>query len=85
MSARGMARARAEVANPDGLLKDRMFAKARILTRDGAEALLVPPSAIQRVEGKRFVFVKLADDLFDARAVRWAPSSTDRLEVLGRA
>ena len=53
-----MARARAEVANPDGLLKARMFAQARILTRSAEGALLLPPSAIQRMEGKSFVFVK---------------------------
>ena len=65
-----MARARAEVPNPDGLLKARMFAKARILTGEGAAALLVPPAAIQRVDGKPLLFVKLEPDLYDARAVR---------------
>ena len=55
-----MARARAEFANPDRLLKDKMFATARILTRQAEGAMLVPPSAIQHVEGKPFVFVKLA-------------------------
>jgi cobalt-zinc-cadmium efflux system membrane fusion protein len=64
-----MVRARAEVPNPDGLLKARMFAKARILTGSGAAALVVPAAAIQRVDGKPFVFVKLGVDLFDARAV----------------
>jgi membrane fusion protein, heavy metal efflux system len=64
-----LTRARAEFANPEGLLKDKMFATARILTRESLAALLVPPAAIQRVEGKPFVFVKLAADLFDARAV----------------
>jgi multidrug efflux pump subunit AcrA (membrane-fusion protein) len=54
-----MARARAEFANPDCLLKDKMFATARILTRQAEGAMLVPPSAIQHVEGKPFVFVKL--------------------------
>jgi cobalt-zinc-cadmium efflux system membrane fusion protein len=65
-----MVRARAEVPNPDGLIKARMFAKARVLTDAGASALMVPPSAIQRVDGKPFLFVKLESDLFDARAVR---------------
>ena len=64
-----MARARAEVANPDGLLRARMFAKARILTSAAEKALLLPSSAICSVEGRPFVFVKLADDLFEARAV----------------
>lgn len=77
-----MARARAEFDNPDGLLKDKMFAKARILTRKAEGAVLVPPSAIQHVGGKPFVFVKLAQDLFDARAVQLGAKYDGRLEVL---
>jgi cobalt-zinc-cadmium efflux system membrane fusion protein len=76
-----MARARAEVANPDGLLKANMFAQARILTRSAAGALLLPPSAIQRMEGKSFVFVKLTDDLFDARVVRLGASFDGKVEI----
>jgi len=70
-------KARAEVPNPDGLLKARMFAKARVLTDAGAPALLVPPAAIQRVDGKPLLFVKLGPDLFDARAVRLGARSGD--------
>lgn len=77
-----MARARAEFVNPDGLLKDKMFARARILTRQSDRAMLVPPSAIQHVGGKPFVFVKLAEDLFDARAVQLGARQNGRLEVL---
>jgi cobalt-zinc-cadmium efflux system membrane fusion protein len=77
-----MARARAEFANPDGLLKDKMFARARIVTRNEAEAMLVPSSAIQHIEGKPFVFVKLAEDLFDARAVQLGAKWNGHLEVL---
>jgi membrane fusion protein, heavy metal efflux system len=77
-----MARARAEVANPDGLLKARMFAQARILTRKAEGALLVPPSAIQHMEGRSFVFVKLADDLFDARVVRLGARFDGQVEII---
>ncbi len=77
-----MARARAEFDNPDCLLKDKMFARARILTRKAEGAMLVPPSAIQHVEGKPFVFVKLANDLFDARAVQLGAKYNGRLEIL---
>lgn len=77
-----MARARAEFANPDRLLKDKMFATARILTRRAEGAVLVPASAIQHVEGKPFVFVKLGMDLFDARAVRLGAKFDGRQEVL---
>ena len=76
-----MARARAEVANPEGLLKSRMFAQARILTRSAEGALLLPPSTIQRMEGKSFVFVKLADDLFDARVVRLGAKFDGKVEI----
>jgi len=76
-----MARARAEVANPDGLLKARMFAQARILTRSAEGALLLPSSAIQRIEGRSFVFVKVADDLFDARAVRLGAKFDGKVEI----
>lgn len=72
-----MARVRAEVPNPEGLLKARMFAKARILTGAGVNALLVPPSAVARVDGKPLLFVKLEADLFDARAVRLGSRAGD--------
>ena len=42
-----MARARAEFANPERLLKDKMFATARILTRQAEGAMLVPTSVAQ--------------------------------------
>jgi cobalt-zinc-cadmium efflux system membrane fusion protein len=77
-----MARARAEFANPDGLLKDKMFATARILTRQSQGATLVPASAIQHVDGKPFVFVKLGQDLFDARPVTLGARFNGQMEVL---
>jgi len=64
-----MGRARAEFANPGGLLKDKMFARTRIVTREDKAALLVPASAVQRVNGRPFLFVRLGEDLFEARAV----------------
>jgi len=77
-----MAQARAVFANPDGMLKDKMFATARILTRQSQASLLVPPAAIQRVEGKPLVFVKLAEDLFDARAVTLGAQFGGQQEIL---
>ena len=77
-----MARARAEAPNVDGALKSKMFARARILTRRTEGALLVPPSAIQQVDGKPLIFVKLSDDLFEARAVSLGAKFDGRVEVL---
>lgn len=77
-----LARARAEVANPDGILRANMFAQARILTRSADGAILLPSSSIQRIEGNDFVFVKLEDDLFDARAVRLGSTLDGKVEIL---
>lgn len=84
-----LVRARAEVPNPDGTLRARMFARARILTRaaaDGSgaskEGFVVPASAVQRVEGQPVVFVKRADDLFEARVVRLGAKVQDQVEVV---
>lgn len=77
-----MARARAEVANPGGLLKANMFAQARILTRIAEGALLLPASAIQNVESRPMIFVKLAGDLYEARVVRVGARCDDRVEIV---
>jgi membrane fusion protein, heavy metal efflux system len=77
-----MARARAEVANPDGVLKAKMFARARVLTGSREATVVVPASAIYALEGKPFVFVKLSDDLFEARAVKTGVKFDGRLEVV---
>jgi membrane fusion protein, heavy metal efflux system len=77
-----MVRARAEVSNPDGVLKAKMFARARILAEGAETAVVVPASAICALEGKPFVFVKLADDLFEARAVTTGVRYDGRLEIL---
>ena len=77
-----MARARAEVVNPEGVLKAKMFARARILTGTLAATVVVPASAIYALEGKPFVFVRLSSDLFEARAVRTGVKFGGRQEVL---
>ncbi len=76
-----MVRARAEFANPERLLKDKMFAAARILTRQSERALLVPTAAIQHIEGRPFLFVRRDADLFDVRAVQLGARLDARQEV----
>lgn len=77
-----MVRARAEFANPQRLLKDKMFATARILIRETEDAMLVPSPAIQHIAGKPFVFVELGEDLFDLRAVSLGASFDGQQEIL---
>lgn len=65
-----MAQARAEIADPDKKLRAKMYGRARVLIDSSGEAVVVSQSAIQCLENRDFVFVKLADDLFEARSVR---------------
>lgn len=63
------ARARVRLANPDGVLRAGMWARATIrLARSHARAL-VPLDALQRVGDARLVFVQLAADRYEARRV----------------
>ena len=77
-----MAQARVEVPNEDGALRAQMFARARILTSSVAEAISVPQSAVQQVDGVPIVFVEVADDLYDARSVRLGTTFNGSVEVL---
>ena len=78
-----MARARVEISNPDGLLRANMFARARILTHHSEKAVLIPASAVQQIEGRPFVFVKLEQDLFEARPVRVEAKTDGQVAVVG--
>lgn len=77
-----MARARAEVPNPEGVLRAKMFARARILIPGAEAAVVVPASAIYALQGKPFIFVKLADDLYETRAVTIGVKYDGRLEIV---
>jgi cobalt-zinc-cadmium efflux system membrane fusion protein len=59
-----------------------MFAQVRILVRSSTGAVVLPVSAIQRVDGQPLAFVKLADDLYEARAVRLGAKYNGAVEVL---
>lgn len=48
---------RADIANPDGLLRAGMFGTARIETQSTRRFALVPVDALQTVEGRQGVFV----------------------------
>jgi cobalt-zinc-cadmium efflux system membrane fusion protein len=77
-----LARARAEIPNPDGQLRARMFARARVLTRRAANALVLPPQALQQVDDTALVFVKLGEDLYEARGVRVGARHNGHVEIL---
>lgn len=65
-------RARASLENPEGLLRANMFATA-LLLGEARSAVMVPRSAVQNARGVDLVFVKLAEDLYEARYVTLLP------------
>ena len=78
-----MARGRVELKNPEGQLKAQMFARARILTREAEPAVVIPKSALQRLDGKPLIFVKLTEDLYDARLVELGAQHNGNVAVQG--
>ena len=68
-SATGMAKVRCEVPNPDGALRVNMFATVTILSPQGGDAVLVPSSSLQEINGQSVVFIPTGDRQFAWRAV----------------
>ena len=75
---------RVELANPDGVLRANMFARARIAIPASRSSLLVPHGALQRARGAHLVFVRMAPDLYEARRVQVGAAATGHIEVAGR-
>jgi cobalt-zinc-cadmium efflux system membrane fusion protein len=65
----GTAKVRCEVANPDGALRVNMFATATITSPQGGDAILVPSSAVQDVNGQSVVFIPTGHGQFAWRTV----------------
>lgn len=77
-----MINARAELPNPDGRLRDGMFVHCRVLTGATERSTLVPSSSIQHIDGKTFVFVRIAGDLYEARRVELGTRYNGEVEIL---
>lgn len=50
------------LANPDGLLKPNLFAKAAVVLKQNEAALAVPSAAVIEANGEKFLFVKQGDE-----------------------
>jgi membrane fusion protein (multidrug efflux system) len=61
---------RATFLNPQGVLKPGLFARVRFVTRDAVNALLVPQSAVQQLQGTESVFVVGADNKVQQRTIK---------------
>lgn len=76
------AKARVALANPDGVLRANMFARAEIALGGARPTVMVPATAVQRARGVALVFVRLAPDAFEARRVKTGLVDGDQVEIL---
>ncbi|HEY9683914.1 MAG TPA: efflux RND transporter periplasmic adaptor subunit [Oculatellaceae cyanobacterium] len=73
---------RAEVANPQSLLKPKMFARMRINVGQHT-VLSIPKTAVQDASTEKVVYVAVGPDTFEERKVDLGAESGDYVEVLG--
>lgn len=73
---------RVEVSNPSRRLKPGMFATAEVVTGGAsAKGIVIPSSAIQKIEGKPVAFVQQSDGSFAKRDLDLGKEMGGRVEV----
>jgi len=76
------AKVRVEVPNRDGRLKLGMFVSVQLPTAAERQALVIPISALQDIDGESVVFVQTSDTTFQKRAVQTGPAVAGFAPVL---
>lgn len=76
------ARVRCEVDNHDMRLKTAMFANVELPTTFSKQAITVPASALQQVEGKNAVFVRRSATEFEKREVERGATVNGMTEIV---
>jgi membrane fusion protein, heavy metal efflux system len=76
--------ARVPLKNADGALRANVFGRGRITVSDPRAQWVVPRAAVQRARSVSLVFVRIAEDLFEARRVKVGPASGDLVSISGR-
>jgi cobalt-zinc-cadmium efflux system membrane fusion protein len=76
------ARVRCELANHDLRLKTDMFANIELPTKFSKQALAVPESALQQVEGKDVVFIRHSATQFEKREVERGVTANNQTEIV---
>jgi len=74
---------RAEVANPGGRLKPGMLVLARARNTGGSPVLTVPTAAVQQVQGRDVVFVRVNPHTYRLQPVVLGARSGERVEIKG--
>ncbi|MBN2433590.1 MAG: efflux RND transporter periplasmic adaptor subunit, partial [Acidobacteria bacterium] len=76
-----MVAARARLANEGGRLKEGLFGEVRLPGEAVGEGIVIPYEAVQTIDGREFVFIPLADDLFALRHVRTGVRDGGRVHI----
>lgn len=76
------ARVRCEVDNTKMELKTDMFANIELPTKLSKQALALPSSALQQVEGKNVVFIRHSPTQFEKRKVEKGVTVKDQTEIV---
>jgi len=75
-------RLRADLPNPDGLLRAKMFGRARVVLHDNEEVVTVPIHAVQTDGCCQLVFVRETDSIFAPRKVALGAAANGFVEVM---
>jgi RND family efflux transporter MFP subunit len=70
-----------DVGNPDGALKDGMYAEAKIVLKQSGDALSVPIQALERNATGATVLIVNSDGKVEERQVKLGVEGSDRVEV----
>jgi len=74
---------RAEVENPDGTLRANQFASAEIGIAPEQSGVVVPRSALQRLDSGTVVFVRLKEGQYEPRVVEVRRHSDELVQIRG--
>jgi cobalt-zinc-cadmium efflux system membrane fusion protein len=74
---------RIELPNQDGRLKSEMFATIRLFSESQPDRLAVPEAALQRDQGRTFVFVQRGAHEYEMRDVHIGESNGTLTSILG--
>ncbi len=73
---------RLELPNSDGRLKPEMFATIRLFSESQPDRLAVPEAALQRDQGRTFVFVQRSANEYEVREVQIGESNGTLISIL---
>ena len=74
-------RARVPLENADGVLRGNMFGRARVDVGAARASVMVPDAAVQRAKDAHLVFVRLAEDEYEARRVEMGIREGNLVEI----